>query len=106
MLMGGRSAQNAHRGLPEVPSPGRRRHDDRATAVRDQAAVLFVKRRRDHAGSEDVLEGLRRLGRLVVVNGNAPSDSRYPTTIEGTIGRWRLGMVHNLDKQRARWAAG
>jgi predicted phosphodiesterase len=27
-------------------------------------------------------------------------------TIEGTIGRWRLGMVHNLDKQRARWAAG
>jgi len=42
----------------------------------------------------------------VVVNGNAPSDSRYPTTIEGTIGRWRLGMVHNLDKQRARWAAG
>jgi len=57
-------------------------------------------------GSEDVLEGLRRLGRLVVVNGNAPSDSRYPTTIEGTIGRWRVGMVHNLDKQRARWAAG
>ena len=56
-------------------------------------------------GSEDVLEGLRRLGRLVVVNGNAPSDSRYPTTIEGTIGRWRVGMVHNLDKQRARWAA-
>ncbi|TMD16551.1 MAG: metallophosphoesterase family protein [Chloroflexi bacterium] len=50
-------------------------------------------------GSADVLEGLRRLGRLVVVNGN-------PTTIEGTIGRWRLGMVHDLDKQRARWAAG
>ena len=57
-------------------------------------------------GSEDVLEGLRRLGRVVVVNGNAPSDARYPTTIEGTIGRWRVGMVHNLDKQRARWAAG
>ena len=49
-------------------------------------------------GSEDVLEGLRRLGRLVVVNGNAPSDSRYPTTIEGTIGRWRVGMVHDLDR--------
>jgi hypothetical protein len=57
-------------------------------------------------GSDDVLEGLRRLGRLVVVNGNAPSDSRIPTTIEGTIGRWRVGMVHNLDRQRARWAAG
>ena len=49
-------------------------------------------------GSADVLEGLRRLGRLVVVNGNAPNDSRYPTTIEGTIGRWRLGMVHDLDR--------
>jgi putative phosphoesterase len=57
-------------------------------------------------GSEEVLAGLRMLGRLVVVNGNAPDDSRYPTTIEGKIGRWRLGMVHNLDKRRARWAAG
>ena len=25
---------------------------------------------------------------------------------EGTIGRWRVGMVHDLDKRRARWAAG
>ena len=57
-------------------------------------------------GSEEVLAGLRQLGRLVVVNGNAPDDPRYPTTIEGVIGRWRLGMVHNLDKRRARWAAG
>ena len=57
-------------------------------------------------GSEEVLTGLSRLGRLVVVNGNSPSDARYPTTIEGTIGRWRVGMVHNLDKRRARWAAG
>lgn len=57
-------------------------------------------------GSDAVLTGLSRLGRLVVVNGNAPSGPRYPTTIEGTIGRWRVGMVHNLDKRRARWAAG
>ena len=57
-------------------------------------------------GTEDVLEGLRRLGRLVVVNGNAPNDARYPMTIEGTIGRWRLGMVHDLAKRGARWAAG
>jgi len=57
-------------------------------------------------GSEEVLTGLRELGRLVVVNGNVPDDPRYPTTIEGTIGRWRVGMVHNLDKRRARWAAG
>jgi len=57
-------------------------------------------------GSDEVLTGLSRLGRLVVVNGNAPSDPRFPTTIEGTIGRWRVGMVHNLDERRARWAAG
>jgi uncharacterized protein len=57
-------------------------------------------------GSEDVLVGLRELGRLVVVNGNAPDDPRYPMTIEGTIGRWRLGMVHDLSKRPPRWAAG
>jgi predicted phosphodiesterase len=34
-------------------------------------------------GSGDVLTGLRQLGRLVVVNGNAPDDSQYPMTIEG-----------------------
>jgi uncharacterized protein len=57
-------------------------------------------------GSDEVLTGLQALGRLVVVNGNAPNDPRYPLTIEGTIGRWRVAMVHNLDKRRARWAAG
>ena len=57
-------------------------------------------------GDEEILTGLSRLGRIVVVNGNVPNDPRYPTTIEGTIGRWRVGMVHNLDKRRARWAAG
>ena len=57
-------------------------------------------------GTEDVLAGLRQLGRLVVVNGNAPEDARYPMTIEGTIGRWRLGMVHDLSKRPPRWAAG
>jgi len=57
-------------------------------------------------GTEEVLDGLRGLGRLVVVNGNAPNDPRYPPAIEGKIGQWRLGMVHNLDKRLARWAAG
>jgi uncharacterized protein len=57
-------------------------------------------------GTEEVLTGLRQLGRLVVVNGNAPDDPQYPTKIEGNIGRWRLGMVHNLDKRWTRWAAG
>lgn len=60
-----------------------------------------------HAGDwgyPEVLAGLKRLGRLVVVNGNAPEDAHYPATIEGTIGRWRVGMVHNLDARGQRWA--
>ncbi|HEY8679084.1 MAG TPA: metallophosphoesterase family protein [Candidatus Dormibacteraeota bacterium] len=57
-------------------------------------------------GDAAVLEGLKKLGRLVVVNGNVPEDSRYPLTIEGTIGRWRVGMIHNLDARRQRWAQG
>jgi putative phosphoesterase len=59
-----------------------------------------------HAGDwgyPEVLAGLKKLGRLVVVNGNAPEDAHYPTTIEGTIGRWRVGMIHNLDARRQRW---
>ncbi len=62
-----------------------------------------------HAGDwgyPEVLDGLKKLGRVVVVNGNAPEDSSYPMTIEGTIGRWRVGMVHNLDARRQRWAQG
>jgi hypothetical protein len=61
-----------------------------------------------HAGDwgyPEVLAGLKKLGRLVVVNGNAPEDAHYPMTIEGTIGRWRVGMVHNLDARRQRWAS-
>jgi len=62
-----------------------------------------------HAGDwgyPEVLEGLKKLGRLVVVNGNAPEDPKYPMTIEGTIGRWRVGMVHNLYARRSRWTQG
>ena len=60
-----------------------------------------------HAGDwgyPEVLIGLARLGRLVVVNGNAPDDTRYPKTMEGRIGRWRIGMVHALDRQPGGWA--
>jgi putative phosphoesterase len=60
-----------------------------------------------HAGDwgyPEVLTGLAKLARLVVVNGNAPDDPRYPRTMEGRIGRWRVGMVHALDKQPAGWA--
>lgn len=54
-----------------------------------------------HAGDwgvDAVLDGLRSLGPpLVVVNGNAPDDPRYPMTVDRTIGDWRVMMVHNLQ---------
>ena len=55
-------------------------------------------------GSQAVLDGLARLDRpLVVVNGNAPDDPRYPMTVERELGRYRIGMVHNLDGRRQAW---
>jgi putative phosphoesterase len=54
-----------------------------------------------HAGDwgvEAVLDGLRSLGPpLIVVNGNAPDDPRYPMTVERAIDQWRVVMVHNLN---------
>ena len=56
-------------------------------------------------GSDAALEGLRSLGRpLVIVNGNAPDDPTYPMTVERLIGRFHVGMVHNLDPRRQVWA--
>ena len=62
-----------------------------------------------HAGDwqyPEVLTGLGRLKPLVVVNGNAPDDPRYPMTVERNIGRFRVGMVHALDRQPRRWVDG
>ena len=59
-----------------------------------------------HAGDwqyPDVLEGLAKLKPLVVVNGNAPDNPLYPMTVERTIGRFRVGMVHALDRQPRGW---
>jgi len=55
-------------------------------------------------GTRDVLDGLALLGPLVVVNGNAPDDPHYPMTVERTIVGRRVGMIHNLDTRRQRWA--
>lgn len=58
-------------------------------------------------GSQPVLDGLARLGPpLVVVNGNAPDDSRYPMTFERQIDGFEVGMIHNLDARRLVWARG
>jgi predicted phosphodiesterase len=55
-------------------------------------------------GQEPVLDGLRELKPLVVVNGNAPDDPRYPMTVERAVGPWRLGMIHNLGGASRGWA--
>jgi uncharacterized protein len=55
-------------------------------------------------GSESVLDGLRAIRPLVVVNGNAPDDPRYPLTLERLIGRRRVAMIHNLEPRRQGWA--
>ena len=58
-------------------------------------------------GAQAVLDGLTRLGKpLVVVNGNAPDDPSYPMTVERTIERRRVGMIHNLEPRRREWALG
>jgi predicted phosphodiesterase len=63
-----------------------------------------------HAGDwqdEAVLDGLRALGKpLVVVNGNAPDDPRFPERVERRLEAIEIGMVHRPPKARDPWAAG
>jgi len=62
-----------------------------------------------HAGDwqeEEVLDGLRALGRpLTVVNGNAPDDSRYPMQVRRRLEDLEVGMVHRPPHRGDRWAA-
>ena len=55
---------------------------------------------------EEVLEGLQRLGKpLVVVNGNAPDDPRYPERVRRRIEHLEVGMVHRPPRKGDGWAA-
>lgn len=55
---------------------------------------------------EEVLEGLRALGKpLVVVNGNAPDDPRYPERVRRRIEDLEVGMVHRPPRKGDEWAA-
>lgn len=55
---------------------------------------------------EEVLEGLQRLGKpLVVVNGNAPDDARYPERVRRRIEDLEVGMVHRPPRKGDEWAA-
>jgi uncharacterized protein len=62
-----------------------------------------------HAGDwQDpaVLEGLRRIAPLTVVNGNAPDDPRYPERVVREIEGLKVGMVHRPPRPRDEWVAG
>ncbi len=63
-----------------------------------------------HAGDwqdEAVLDGLRALGKpLMVVNGNAPDDPRYPMHVQRRIEGLEVGMVHRPPRRADPWAAG
>lgn len=61
-----------------------------------------------HAGDwqyDEVLEELRQMAPLTVVNGNAPDDPRYPMEVVREIEGWRLGMVHRPPRPGDDWAA-
>jgi hypothetical protein len=80
-----------------------------------EALVGFVAREFEgvdeiwHAGDwglQAILDGLSAVGPpLVVANGNAPDNPRYPTTVERVIGSHRVGMIHNPEPRRRAWAA-
>jgi putative phosphoesterase len=63
-----------------------------------------------HAGDwqeEAVLTGLRRLDKpLIVVNGNAPDDPRFPLRVHRRLEGLEVGMVHRPPKAGDPWAAG
>jgi predicted phosphodiesterase len=63
-----------------------------------------------HAGDwQDpaVLEGLRELGKpLLVVNGNAPDDPRFPERLTQRVERLQVGMVHRPPRPDDPWTRG
>ena len=62
-----------------------------------------------HAGDwqhEEVLEGLRELAPLTVVNGNAPDDDRYPERVRRTLEGLDIGMVHRPPRRGEPWLEG
>ena len=60
-----------------------------------------------HAGDwqyPEVLDELRQIAPLTVVNGNAPDDPRYPMQVVREIEGWRVGMVHRPPRPGDEWA--
>lgn len=62
-----------------------------------------------HAGDwqyEEVLDGLRAIAPLTVVNGNAPDDARYPERVRRTLEGFEIGMVHRPPRHTDPWLRG
>lgn len=62
-----------------------------------------------HAGDwqyEEVLDGLREIAPLTVVNGNAPDDPRFPDHVVRTVEGLELGMTHRPPHGDERWLQG
>lgn len=62
-----------------------------------------------HAGDwqyEEVLDGLRALAPLTVVNGNAPDDRRYPEEVRRSLEGVEIGMVHRPPRSDDPWLSG
>ena len=62
-----------------------------------------------HAGDwqyPELLDELRTIAPLTLVNGNAPDDPRYPERVVREIEGWRVGMVHRPPRPADSWAAG
>lgn len=61
-----------------------------------------------HAGDweyPELLDALRAIAPLTVVNGNAPDDPRYPERVVREIEGWRVGMVHRPPRSPDPWAS-
>jgi putative phosphoesterase len=53
-----------------------------------------------------ILEGLRRLAPLTVVNGNAPDDPAYPEQVKRRVEALEIGMVHRPPRPGDPWVDG
>jgi putative phosphoesterase len=62
-----------------------------------------------HAGDwqeYEMLDGLRQIAPLTVVNGNAPDDPKYPERVRRQVEGLNVGMVHRPPRAGDPWLEG